>query len=62
MCKSPDDLKGTPILRGPNSPTQGISDLLNKLLTSVVACLKTHKKTDLDFLEKLPSLLIILTY
>ena len=29
VCKSPDDLKGTPILRGPNSPTQGISDLLN---------------------------------
>ena len=29
----PEDLKGRPIVGGPNSPTQGRSDLLEKMLT-----------------------------
>ena len=39
----PDDLKGIPIVGGPNSPTQGISGLLEKILTPIVSSLKTYK-------------------
>ena len=41
----PEDLKGRPIVGGPNSLTQGIS----------VSCLKTYIKHDWDFIRKLPS-------
>ena len=41
----PEDLKGRPIVGGPNSFTQGIS----------VSCLKTYIKHDWDFIRKLPS-------
>lgn len=49
------DLKGRPPAGGPNSWTQGISGLLEKLLTSVVSCLKTYIKDDCGFIRKLPS-------
>ena len=51
----PEDLKGRPIVRGPNSPTQSISGLLEKILTPIVSCLKTYVKDDWDFIRKLPS-------
>ena len=43
----PEDLKGRPIVGGPNSPTQGI--------TAIILCLKTYVKDDWDFIRKLPS-------
>ena len=39
----PEDLKGIPIAGGPYSPTEGISGLLEKILTSIVSSLKTYK-------------------
>ena len=51
----PEDLKGRPIVGGPNSPTQGTSGLLEKILTPIVSCLKTYVKDDWDFIRKLPS-------
>ena len=33
----PEDLKGIPIVGGPNSSTQGISGLSQKLLTPIVS-------------------------
>ena len=51
----PEDLKGTPIVDGPNSPTQAISGLLGNILTPIVSCLKTYIKDDLDFIRKLLS-------
>ena len=48
-------LKGRPIVGGPNAPTQGISWLLEKILTPIVSCLKTYIKDDWDFIRKLPS-------
>ena len=50
----PDNLKRRSIVRGPTSPTQGISGLLEKILTPIVSCLKTYLKDDWDFVRKLP--------
>ena len=49
------DLKGIPAVCGPNSPTQGINGILEKILTPIVSCLKTYVKDDWDFIRKLPS-------
>ena len=51
----PEDLKRRPTVGGPNSPTQVISGLLEKILTHIVLCLKTYIKDDWDFIRKLPS-------
>ena len=48
-------MKGRPIVGGPNSPTQVISGLLEKILTPIVSFLKTYVKDDWDFIRKLPS-------
>ena len=56
----PEDFKGRPIVVGPNSPTRGISGLLEKILTPIVSCLKTYVKDDWDFIRKLPSHVITL--
>ena len=50
----PDDLKGRPIIAGPESPTQRLSELLEKLLSPLVTLLKSYVKDDWDFLRKLP--------
>ena len=42
----PEDLKGRPIVGGPNSPTHGISGFLEKILTPIVSCLKAYIKDD----------------
>ena len=51
----PDDLKGRPIVGGPNSPNQSVSGLLEKILTPIFSCLKTYINDDWDFIRKLPS-------
>ena len=48
----PYDLKGRPIVGGPESPTQQISTLIEKILTPLVPFLKSYIKD--DFLRKLP--------
>ena len=50
----PENLKGRPTVGASNSPTQGISGLLEKMLTPIVSCLKTYIKDDWDFIRKLP--------
>ena len=50
-----NNIKGGPIVGGPNFPTQGISGLLEKILTPIVSRLKTYIKYDWDFIRKLPS-------
>ena len=52
--KPPSSLKGRPIIAGPNSPTQRLSSLLEKILTPLVPKLKSYIKDDWDFLKKLP--------
>ena len=49
------ELKGRPIVGGSNLPTQSISDLLEKLFTPIVFCLKTCINDDWDFTRKSPS-------
>ena len=51
----PEDLKGRPIIAGPNSPTQHLSELLEKILSPLVPYLKSYIKDDWDFRKKLPS-------
>ena len=51
----PEDLKGRPVVGGPNSPIQVISGLLEKIFTPIVLCLKTYIKDDWNFIRKLPS-------
>ena len=51
----PENLKERCIVGSPNSPTQGISGLLEKMLTPIVSCLKTYIRNDLDFIKKLSS-------
>ena len=61
-CKStylemdpPQDLKGRPIIAGPNSPTQHLSSILEKILSPLVPYMKSYIKDNWDFLRKLPS-------
>ena len=51
----PEDLKGRPTVGDPNSPSQGISGLLQKILSPIVSGLKTYIKDDWGFIRKLPS-------
>ena len=50
----PKDLKGRPIVAGPESPTQRLSSLIEKILTPIVSKLTTYIKDDWDFIRKLP--------
>lgn len=50
----PEDLKGRPITAGPNSPTRGLCELLEKILSPFVPRLKTFVKDDRDFLSRVP--------
>ena len=50
----PQDLKGRPIIAGPVSPTQRLSEFLDTLLKPIVTTLKTYIKDDWDFIRKLP--------
>ena len=53
QMESPNSLKGRPIIAGPNSPTQRLSSLLEKILTPLIPKLKSYIKDDWDFLKKL---------
>ena len=53
--KPTEDLKERPIVGSQNSATEGISGLLEKILTPIVSCLKTYTKDDWDFIRKLPT-------
>ena len=50
----PTDLKSRPIVSGPKSVTGGLSKLLEKLLTPLVAKLQSYIKDERDFLRKFP--------
>ena len=49
-----NSLKGRPIIAGPNSPTQRLSSLLEKILTPLVPKLKSYIKDNWDLVKKLP--------
>ena len=50
----PDNLKGRPIVAGPASPTQRLSEFLDTLLKPIVPKLSTYVKDDWDFIRKIP--------
>lgn len=51
--KPPNSLKGCPIIAVPNSPTQRLSSLLQKMLALLLPKLKSYIKDDSDFFNKL---------
>ena len=50
----PTDLKGRPIVAGPVSPTQRLSEFIDTLIKPIVLHLNTYIKDDWDFLRKIP--------
>ena len=50
----PTDLKGRPIVAGPVSPTQRLSEFVHTLIKPIVSHLNTYIKDDWDFLLKIP--------
>ena len=50
----PDNLEGRPIVAGPASPTQRLSEFLDTLLKPIVPTLSTYVKDDWDFIRKIP--------
>ena len=50
----PQDLKGRPIIAGPESPTQRLSELVEKILSPLVPRLRSFVQDDIDFVRKLP--------
>ena len=42
----PNDLKGSLTVAGPNSPTQALSSLIEKILKPIVPCLANYVKDD----------------
>ena len=50
----PDDLKGRPIISGPESPTQRLSCIIETLLKPIVPHLITYIKDDWEFIQFLP--------
>ena len=52
--EAPQDLKGRPIIAGPEAPTQHLSALVEKIISPLVPKLKSYIKDDWDFQRKLP--------
>ena len=50
----PPTLKSRPIIAGPSSPTQRLSEFLDTSLKPLAKTLKTYVKDDWDFLRKIP--------
>ena len=50
----PSDLKARPVVAGPVSPTQHLSEFLEHILSPIVCKQKSYVKDDWDFLRKLP--------
>ena len=57
----PQDLKGRPIVGGPNSPIQGIIALLEKILTSILHVWKHILMEDWGVLMENYHLMLIIT-
>ena len=53
--ETPYTLKGRPVIAGPASPTQHLSELIEKILSPLVPNLQSYVKDDWDFLRKFPS-------
>ena len=51
---TPSDLKARIIVAGPCSPTQRLSELLQKILAPLVPMQQSYIKDDWDLLRKLP--------
>ena len=49
-----DNLKERPIVAGPASPTQRLSEFLDTLLKPIVPTLSTYVRDDWDFMRKIP--------
>ena len=47
----PDDLKGRPIISGPESPSQRLSCILKMLLKPIVPHLITYMKDDWEYIK-----------
>ena len=52
--ETPWDLEGRPIVAGPISPTQHLSELTHYILSPLVPFITSYVKDDLDFLRKCP--------
>ena len=50
----PPNLKGRPIIAGPEAPTQRLSELMEKLLSPLVPLLRSYVKDDWNFINRLP--------
>ena len=50
----PDDLKGRPIIIGPESPTQHLSCIIEALLKPIFAHSITYTRDDWEFIQFLP--------
>ena len=50
----PNNLKGKPIVAGPNSQTQALSSLIEKILKYILPCLTTYIKYDWHLIKQLP--------
>ena len=50
----PNELKGRPIVAGPNSQRQAITSLIEKILKYIVPCLTTYIKGDRYFIKQHP--------
>ena len=50
----PSDLQARPVVAGPVSPTQHLSEFLEKILSPIVEHLQSYVKDDWDFLRKFP--------
>ena len=48
----PNNLKGRPIVAGPDSPLQALSCLIEKKLKPIVLCLATYIKDDWHFIKQ----------
>ena len=51
---NPEDLKFRPIIAGPESPTNRLSNLTDELLQPFLEKVKSHVKDNIDFLNQLP--------
>ena len=54
----PSILKSRPIIAGPSSPTQRLSEILDTLLKPLAKTLKAYVKVDRDFLRRIPRELV----
>ena len=49
----PDDLKGRPVIVGPNNPTQALTSLIENIPKPIVPCLTSYVKDEWHFIKQL---------